>query len=295
MVAADASVELRQRSLHRRKVIWRILNQWPVVVIFVLLVFMMAPYGVAIIISGKTQQQFEVNPFGIILPFYFHQTYATAFRVVVPYILNSLIVSTLSCVGVLFFGSLAAYVFARFEFPGRELLFLLILALLMIPGILTLVPRFVIVKSLGLYNTRWALLLPYIAGGQVMAVFLLRTFMAGLPPEYFESARMDGASEIRCYWNIALPLCASILGVVAILQVLSTWNDLFWPYLTTGTQEHLWTIPVGLLALSRGGQADQQIGVRMAGYVLSALPLVALFAFTSRLFVEGLTSGGLKL
>jgi multiple sugar transport system permease protein len=209
--------------------------------------------------------------------------------------LNSIIISTISCLGVLFFGSLSAYVFARIDFPAKEILFLLILAILMIPGILTLVPRFVIVRNLGLYNTRWALLLPYIAGGQVMAIFLMRTFMAGIPSDYFESARMDGATEARCYWSIALPLCRSILGVVAVLQVLGTWNDLFWPYLTIGTQKHLWTIPVGLLVLSRGGELSQQIGVQMAGYIVATAPLVILFAFTSRLFVEGLTSGGLKL
>lgn len=295
MESADALAMSHQRSLHRRKVVGRILGQWPAVVVLLLLILTMAPYGVAIIISGKTQQQFDINPFGITLPFYFGQTFGAALRVVAPYIWNTVVISVISCAGVLLFGSLAAYVFARFEFPGRELLFVLILALMMIPGILTLVPRFVIVKNLGLYNTRWAMLLPYIAGGQVLAIFLMRTFMQGIPAEYFESARMDGASELRCYWSIAMPLCSSIIGVVAVLQVLGTWNDLFWPYLTVGTQEHLWTIPVGLLALARGGQADQQIGVRMAGYILSSAPLIIMFAFTSRLFIEGLTSGGLKL
>lgn len=277
---------------------WRLLatywgRRWPIPVILMLIVLMMVPMLLALFIAGKSRAQFDFNPWGLTFPIYYHQTFPAAWRVVSQSILNSVIVSAVSCVGVLFFGSLSAYVFARFDFLGKDTVFVFILSLLMIPAILTLVPRFVVVHKLGLFQTMWALLLPYIAAGQVMAVFLMRTFFASIPSEYFESARIDGASEFRCFWNIALPLSKHIAGVVAILQVLGTWNDIFWPYLTIGTKRELFTIPVALLIFD--DQLGQQIGTQMAGYIIASLPLVLLFAFTSRLFVEGLTAGGLKL
>ena len=268
-------------------------RHWPVPVVLVLIVLMMVPMLLALFIAAKSRAQFDFNPWGLTFPLYYHQTFPAAWRVVSQSILNSVIVSTVSCIGVLFFGSLSAYVFARFDFLGKDTVFVIILSLLMIPAILTLVPRFVVVHKLGIFQTMWALLLPYIAAGQVMAVFLMRTFFVSIPSEYFESARIDGASEFRCFWNIALPLSKHIAGVVAILQVLGTWNDIFWPYLTIGTKKELFTIPVALLIFN--DQLGQQIGTQMAGYIIAALPLVLLFAFTSRLFVEGLTAGGLKL
>ncbi len=269
------------------------MRHWPIPVIIVLIVLMMVPMLLALFIAAKSRAQFDFNPWGLTFPLYYHQTFPAAWRVVSQSILNSVIVSTVSCIGVLFFGSLSAYVFARFDFLGKDTVFVIILSLLMIPAILTLVPRFVVVHKLGLFQTMWALLLPYIAAGQVMAVFLMRTFFVSIPSEYFESARIDGASEFRCFWNIALPLSKHIAGVVAILQVLGTWNDIFWPYLTIGTKKELYTIPVALLIFN--DQLGQQIGTQMAGYIIASLPLVLLFAFTSRLFVEGLTAGGLKL
>ena len=278
---------------HRRKVILRFLGQWPVIVLIILILLTMAPYFFAILISGKSRAQFDINPFGFTFPFYFGQTYSAAFRVIIRFIFNSVLVSSVSCLGVLALGALVAYLFARFQFPGKEFLFVMILSMLMIPGILTLVPRFVVIVQLGLYQTMWSLILPYIAGGQVMAIFLLRTFFQSLPNEYFEAAKLDGADDVRCFLTLALPLSKSILGVVAILQILGTWNDLFWPYLVIGGNRELMTIPVGLLSFS--SEYGQMIGTQMAGYILSSLPLIILFIFASRQFVEGLTTGGLKL
>jgi ABC-type glycerol-3-phosphate transport system permease component len=271
----------------------RWLSQWPVPVLILLIVLMMGPFLLALFISAKSRAQFDFNPWGLTFPLYFHETYPAAWRVISQSILNSLFVSTLSCIGVLFFGSLSAYVFARFDFPGKETLFVTILSLLMIPAILTLVPRFVIVHKLGLYQSLWALVLPYIVAGQVMAIFLLRTFFSSIQSEYFDAARIDGASEFRCFWSIALPLSKHILGVVAVLQVLGTWNDLFWPYLVLGSKREIFTIPVALLAFS--DQLGSQIGTQMAGYIIASLPLVLLFGIASRQFVEGMTAGGLKL
>jgi ABC-type glycerol-3-phosphate transport system permease component len=165
--------------------------------------------------------------------------------------------------------------------------------LILTPGVYPSLARFVIVHGLGLYQTLWALVIPYIVAGQVMAIFLLRTFFSSIQAEYFDAARIDGASEFRCFWGIALPLSKHILGVVAVLQVLGTWNDLFWPYLVLGSKREIFTIPVALLAFQ--DQLGSQIGTQMAGYIIASLPLILLFGIASRQFVEGMTAGGIKL
>src|SRR5687767_11800385 len=146
-----------------------------------------------------------------------------------PYMLNSLLVSASSAFGVVLFASISAYVFSRYRFPGHRFLFLVVLSFMMIPGVLTLVPSFLWVKKLGLLNSYWVLILPYVAGGQIMALFLFKGFFDGLPQELFESARLDGAGHLQQYWNIVLPLSKQILAVVVIVNILGTWNNFLWP------------------------------------------------------------------
>jgi len=188
---------------------------------------------------------------------------------------------------------MAAYAFARHRFPGSQLLFYAILALLMIPGVLTLIPQFLLVKRLGLLNTYWALILPYIAGGQAFGIFVLRSFFASQPEELFESARLDGASEFAIYWHIALPLARPILATLMVLSLLSTWNDLIWPLVTIGRPE-LWTISQALVSFSGRLATQQQYGPMFAGYIIASIPLLILFMFTARLFIQGLASGAVK-
>ncbi|MGC8890905.1 MAG: carbohydrate ABC transporter permease, partial [bacterium] len=209
-------------------------------------------------------------------------------------ILNSGIVTTSSVFGVLLIGSVSAFTFARFNFPGKDLLFFAILSLLMIPGILTLVPSFLLVKRLGLLNTYWALILPYISGGQVFGIFILRSFIASLPEELFESARVDGASTLQTFFSIAIPLSKPILVTVAIMNILGTWNDYVWP-LVTIPDGRLWTITVGIVSFSSQYGGLEMWGPMFAGYVIASIPLIILFFFTMRYFIAGLTSGALKV
>jgi ABC-type glycerol-3-phosphate transport system permease component len=162
----------------------------------------------------------------------------------------------------------------------------------MIPGELTLIPSFLLVKDLGLLNSYWVLILPYIAGGQVFAIFILRSFFQSMPDEMFEAARIDGANELQILIRIGIPLSQSILGVVAIMHILSTWNDLVWP-LVTLSSDKLMTLTIGLYAFRTAWYSIW--GPLMAGYMLASIPLIILFAFTSRLFVEGLSSGAIKM
>jgi len=164
---------------------------------------------------------------------------------------------------------------------------------LMIPGVLTLVPAFLLVKTLGLMNTYWALILPYIAGGQIFAIFVLRSFIASLPEELFEAARLDGASTMQAFRNIVIPLSKPILVTIAIMNVLGTWNDYIWP-LVTIPDSKLWTISVGIVTFGSSFRGLESWGPMFAGFVIASVPMVILFLFTMRYFIAGLTSGAIK-
>lgn len=250
------------------------------------------PFIFMVITSFKASIDFQHNFWG--LPHWIQlSNYSDAWTRISGYVINSLIVSTTSAAGVLIIGSISAFVFARFRFPGREVLFLMLLALLMIPGILTLVPAFLLVKTLGLMNTYGALVLPYIAGGQIFAIFIMRSFFASLPEELFESARIDGANTLRLYTGICLPLSKPILVTIAIMNVLSTWNDYIWP-LVTIPDGRRWTISVGIVSFGSQYLGTESWGPMYAGYVLASIPLLILFVFTMRYFIAGLTSGAIK-
>ena len=250
------------------------------------------PFIELLVMSLKSTDQFQINPFGLSFPFYLVDNFSAAWQAISPFILNSIIYSGGSMVGVLALSSFTAYVFARFRFPAKELLYYLIITLLMIPPVLTLIPQFVLVKTLGLLDTRWALILPYIAGGQVFGIFLLRSFYASQPQELFEAAQIDGAGDLQTFWRIALPLCRPILGTLAVLNVVGTWNDIVWPTFVFSNPA-LQNLSVGLTVFQ--SEYNTNWGPLFAGYVLAALPLLILFALTSRWFIQGFASGAVKL
>ncbi|MGQ9628721.1 MAG: carbohydrate ABC transporter permease [bacterium] len=263
------------------------------IIIIVLGILTFYPFFFTVQTSFKSTPQFIHNFWGFTWPLH-PLNYKDAWGRISRYILNSLIVTSSSAAGVLCISSISAFVFARFRFPGREFLFLCILSLLMIPGILTLVPAFLLVKSLGLLNTRWALILPYISGGQIFAIFILRSFIASLPEELFEAARVDGASTLQSFFHVAIPLCKPILVTIAIMNILGTWNDYVWPLVTLPSGK-LWTITVGIVSFSSQYMGLENWGPMFAGYVIASLPLIVLFFFTMRYFIAGLASGALKV
>jgi ABC-type glycerol-3-phosphate transport system permease component len=268
-------------------------HDWPIhIFLLAAAVLTFYPFFFLFLTSFKTTPQFIHNFWGLPIPPEM-ANYRDAWTRVSPYVVNSLIVSLTSMVGVLFVSSLTAFVFARYRFPGREFFFFAILILLMIPGVLTLVPAFLLVKSFGLLNTYWALILPYIAGGQVLAIYILRSFMAALPEELFESARLDGASMWDLYARITLPLSKPILVTIAIMNILATWNDYIWP-LVTIPDGNRWTVSVGIVSFGSTYAGLQNWGPMFAGYVIASVPLILLFLFTMRYFIAGLTSGAIK-
>ncbi|MBN1352522.1 carbohydrate ABC transporter permease [candidate division KSB1 bacterium] len=248
------------------------------------------PFVFMIITAFKSVPQFYHNFWGISLPLHW-ENFFEAWRSMRRYILNSMLVSGVTLFGVLTLGSISAYVFARFDFKGRDVLYFAMLSLLMVPGVLTLVPSFMVVKQLGLLNSYWVLILPYISGGQVFATFLLRSFFETIPKDLFDAATIDGTSEPRILRHIVLPLSKPILGVVAIMNLLATWNEFMWPYVTLNDAGKF-NLPIGLLTF--GSQYGFEYGLRFAGYLIASAPLLLLFTFATKTFMKGMSSGAVK-
>jgi ABC-type glycerol-3-phosphate transport system permease component len=219
--------------------------------------------------------------------------YRYAWSILRPYMINSLFVSICTMLGVVLVGSITAYVLARYRFPGSRALFLAIISFMMIPGILTLVPSFLWMKTLGLLNSYWVLILPMVAGGQVIAIFLFKSFFDGLPQELFESARLDGASHLRQYWHIVLPLSKQVMAVVIIVNLLGTWNSFLWPFIVNSDSRY-YTVAQGLYVMSQQLQVTANQSTMFAAYVLASLPLLVLFIYATKPFMAGVTSGAFK-
>lgn len=248
------------------------------------------PIYFMIISSLKTNQQISANYFLMTFPVHF-ENYTAAFFKVVRYLGNSVIVSGVSVIGVMIFGCMAAYVFARYKFPGKNIIYIFIISFLMIPSVLTLVPQFVLVNNLGLNNTYWACIFPYIASGQIMFIVILRTFIEEIPSDLFDAAKIDGAGSIRIFVQIVFPLAKQIIVSLLLINFLGSWNDFIWPQLTL-TKDALKTVTVGLYAFTDAQQI--QYGYMFAGFVVASVPLIILFTLNMKSFVSGITVGAVK-
>jgi ABC-type glycerol-3-phosphate transport system permease component len=244
-----------------------------------------------IVMSFKDNAQIYGDFWGLPSPWKFGN-YTEGFNGIKNYIKNSLIASSLALGGVLLLSSMSGYIFARRWFPGKEVIFYAILSLMMIPGILTLIPSYVLVYQLGIINTRWVLILPWISGGQVFGILLCRSFFSTIPQELFDSAQIDGANEFQLYSKIAVPLSYPIMITLAIMNFSGTYNDFIWPLITI-SDTRLQVVTVGLRTfVSEYGITD--MGPQLAAYGISALPLVFIFLFGMRYYIQGIIAGALK-
>ncbi|NLF01497.1 MAG: carbohydrate ABC transporter permease [Anaerolineales bacterium] len=261
------------------------------VTLTVLLVFVFVPIVLMVVLSLKDNGQIYGRFWSLPKP-YRWGNFVMGWSVISRYLLNSLIATGASTVFTVILSSIAGYVFARHSFPGKEFIYTAILALMMIPGVLTLVPAYVQVKNLGLAETRWGLILPWTSGGQVFGLLLCRSFFASLPEEFFDAARIDGATELQALSRIAVPLSRSILVTLGITRVVATYNNFLWPLLVISNPKQQ-VVAVGLTQFTSDlGVTD--IGPRMAGYILATVPMVIIFAFGMRYYIQGVTAGGLK-
>jgi multiple sugar transport system permease protein len=206
------------------------------------------------------------------------------------YLFNSVWLVVLNVIGQLLACSMVAYAFARLSWPGRDTLFVVLLSTMMLPGAVTMIPVFLIFKSLGMYNTLLPLWLPAFFGTPFF-IFLLRQFMLGLPRELEEAARLDGCSWLSIYWRIVLPLMKPALAAVAIFTFMNTWNELMGPLIYL-SDERLYPLSLGLFTFR--GENETEFGLLMAASTLMTLPIVALFFLCQRYFVQGVTLTGLK-
>jgi multiple sugar transport system permease protein len=189
----------------------------------------------------------------------------------------------------LLFDSMTAYALARLEFRGRELVFWLVLLTMMVPFQITLIPLFITVFQIGWINTYWGLIIP--RATSAFGIFLLRQFFVSLPKELDDAARIDGAGELRVYWQIVLPLAAPALATLATFHFMNNWNDLMWPLVMTSSTD-MRTVPSGL-ALFMGNFVIEH-AVLMAGATIGLAPLTVAFLFGQRYFVRGVVMTGLK-
>jgi multiple sugar transport system permease protein len=206
------------------------------------------------------------------------------------YFLNSILVAGAVTIGNMVFCSMLGYALAKLDFRGKKLLFALVLGTLMIPGVVTFVPLFVMVTNMGLTNTLTGMWLPFLAAP--FGVFLMRQYILGLPDELIQAARVDGASELGIFARIIMPLCGPALATVGILTFLGSWNNFLWP-LVVATKEEKYTLPVAL-ALYAVGQNSTDYGLLLAGAVVVVLPIIAVFLVLQRYILQGIATTGIK-
>jgi multiple sugar transport system permease protein len=201
--------------------------------------------------------------------------------------LNSAIVSTVGTVITVVLTSLSAYAFARIDFALKGLLFSILITTLLLPSVMFLVPQFKLMAQIGLYDTLPALMLPGIAG--VFGVFFMRQFFLGIPIELEEAAYVDGASRLRTFLNVVLPLTGPALATLSVITFLAFWNDYLWPAIMC--QDNC-TLPAGLRRLQ--GQFSAEYGLIMAGAVVAAVPVLVIYLLLQRYVIQSVTSSGVK-
>jgi multiple sugar transport system permease protein len=205
------------------------------------------------------------------------------------YLLNSTFVAVTTTLLALLLNSMAGYAFAKLSFGPRERLFKILLAALVIPGQVGMLPLFLMLKSMGLVNTLWGVMIPGLA--PIFAIFLIRQYALSIPDELLDAARVDGASEFRIFWTIVLPVLRPILVTLATFTFLSMWNDFMWPLIVL-SENSKYTLPVALANLV--GEHVQDTELMMAGSVLTLVPVMAVFLVMQRAYIRGVMMGSVK-
>jgi ABC-type glycerol-3-phosphate transport system permease component len=225
------------------------------------------------------------------------ENYAEAWRRALfsEYFINTIMITAITLAGEITFSVLAAYAFARMHFPGRDLIFSIMLSTIMIPAMVFIIPNFLTVTWLGRIGpipwiNNWpALTIPFM--GSIFSIFLLKQFFAQIPDELFDAAQMDGAGHLRFLWKVVLPLSKAPLMVILVLSFIGTWNSLAWPMLVTNTPD--WR-PISVGLMNFVNEAGQEINLTMAGAFITIIPILIIYFFTQRQFTESISRSGLK-
>jgi len=288
--------------MSRKRLIHKIL--WYIGVILISITTI-APFLWTVATSFKSSGEILAGSMSIIPENFTWDNYKEVFTAMpfFVYLKNSLILAVGGVATNLFFGSLAGYTFGQLNFRGKKSLFVIFLASMMIPGIVTMIPSFIVLRSfpsvggnnllgqggLGLINTYWAILLPGAAGA--FAIFFMKQFFEQLPRELGESARMDGASEFVIFIKVYLPLAKPALATLGIMTFQAGWNAFMWPMIVLNSDQ-MKTVQVGLAAFQYNYNTNY--GPLMAGTIIATLPVLVLFIFAQKYYIQGIAEAGIK-
>jgi len=261
-------------------------------ILLVLLVATFFPFFMLVNMSLKSNLAIKQHFFALPDPIKW-ANFAKAMEFVKQPVLNSLYVCGISLVGIVVMVSMSGYAFGRMQFKGKNVLFTLLLAVLMIPYTLLIIPNYRIVASMGLLNKYGALILPYISGQQVFGIILARAFFESLPVELFEAAKLDGANEWQTYLRIALPLSGPTLITVGITTVVAMYNDYIWPTLVLTTGDKMKTF-CQIVFNNAAGNGAPDLGLLAASFVLGTIPLLAITVPLLRYYTQGILGGAIK-
>ena len=267
-------------------------STWSYVFLVGGLVLMVGPFLWMVLGSIKPESDFLQNPPTLLPTAATTNNYSRLFdQLDFPrFFFNSSVIALAVTVGNLLFCPMLGYALAKLRWRGKRLIMGLVLATLMVPAGITLIPNFILMSNLGLVNTYPGLILPFLAGP--FGVFLMRQFMLGVPNELLEAARIDGAHEFRIYWSVVMPIATPVLATLGILTFLGNWNSFLYP-LVMAQEPQMYTLPVALATFATGQyQADH--GMLMAGSVILVVPVLIVFILFQRWITEGIATTGLK-
>lgn len=291
-IAKYTAEQLHHRKV-AKKVVYNCVMQLLLVFFSIVFVFPLL-WMLSVSLQTESEMMLSVNFWDQLIPNTWRWRNYVEMMQVVPfgrYFLNSAIVTSLTVVGTVISASIVAYGFAKLRWPGRGFVLNLMLATMMLPSFVLMVPTFKMYSAMGFYDTWVPLILPAFLGGGAFNIYLIVQFYMSVPKELSESAKIDGAGHLRIWASIILPLCKPVIATVAIFAFMFSWNDFMGPLIYI-SDSNLLTVALGLRAFQ--SQQSTQWGYLMAGSVVSMLPMLALFIFCQRFFVEGVKMSGIK-
>lgn len=259
--------------------------------LIIICILMLYPMVLMLTMSVKDYEQVINGFFKITFPFNW-SNYSEAWVYIKPFMFNSVWYGLVSAFGAAFLATLAGYAFGKLKFIGKNVLFMILFAKMFMPGVLNLVPSYMLAVNLKLTNTPLVIIIFAMASAMPYWVFVMKVFAEGLTKELFEAMRIDGANEFYIFIRLSVPLLVPMIALMSINVFLGVWNDYIWP-LVTLTDEKMRTMTIGLYKIK--AKFPIKYGVQAAGYTIASIPLLVAFLIAMRPFVDGLTSGSIKM
>jgi multiple sugar transport system permease protein len=261
--------------------------------LFLIALIFLYPFVLAISTSFKTLPEINERPVALIPQTFTLEGYQRMFALNVGrWAFNSFLIATIVTISNVLFSALAGYALTRIAFPGSRFVFLAIIGTMMIPGIVQLIPMFIVLKSLNMIDSYSGLIAPKMV--TAFGIFLMAQFFEAIPREIEEAARIDGASRFRTFFQVVLPLARPAIVALVIFSFQGSWNEFMHPLIVITTNQDLYTLPLGLAFLRGGLGQNLQWNALLAGSMLTTLPMALIFFFFQRYFIEGISYSGVK-